>query len=403
MFNYDKTNNMAEQEEIQSMTIDQAFGLEPMTNEPTTEVIVPSKTIEVTTDEIKTETPVEGKTEIPVEAKTEIPKFELTDEIRINAINEQFGTTYTSLEEVKAVKDDFAALPTYKEYKAKFEEASKVTPIKFANSKIEELNAFAAATNIDDVGLFHAINRFQNAEKKDPIEAMVLAQIIERPELIDKKDLLREMIEEKYNLAIDEDMDKASEERRIEKVKLGMEFDSSSANKLITDTIGKVQAYKATIPANTEKQNQQNMESNLSAWKPTLSDNKFKDLFKSVEVDVPLGKTSDGVELGTEKVSIELSAEQRKFIEDNVNGMVSSGLEYSQDNINKVIDVQRNVALLQNFNSIVAKSVETAVAKAEMEFLKKTHNVSSIKVETPTTTEPTKTHREQVEDMIMNA
>ena len=381
---------------IQSMSIDEVFGLATETPQTPTE----------TTPE-NTQTPVSTPAETPVETKTETlaetPKFELTDEIRINAINEQFGTSYKTLEEVQSAKADFAELPTYKEYKAKFEEASKVQPVRFANSKIEELNAFAAATNIDDVSVFHAINRFQNAEKKDPVEAMVLAQIIERPELIDKKDLLREMIEEKYNLAIDEDLDPVSEARRIEKVKLGMEFDSSSANKLIADTIGKVQAYKSALPPDTEKQTQQNLESNLSAWKPTLSDNKFKDLFKSVEVDVPLGKTSDGIELGTEKVSIELSAEQRKFIEDNVSDMVSSGLEYSQDNIDKVIKVQRNIALLQNLDSIVAKATETAVAKAELEYLKRTHNPSGVKVETPTNTEPVKTNAEEVEDMIMKA
>ena len=126
-------------------------------------------------------------------------------------------------------------------------------------------------------------------------------------------------------------------------------------------------------------------------------------MFKSLEIEVPLGKTEDGVDLGSKKLNIPLSDDDRKMIEANINGYVSTGAEYNEDNYSMITETQQLVAKLNNFNGIVKAAVDEAIAAHQIEWVKKYHNPSSTqRVETPVKAREGMTSLEIAEDMILN-
>lgn len=327
------------------------------------------------------------------------PTFEITPEITLKTINETLGTNYQSLDEVTALKTELAEIPNYKEIKTKFETAPPKP--KFATPQIEELNNFTAATNIADLSVLQSMKRHINTEAKDPIEALVIAAIIEEPSLAEDRDMLRKSIQSKYNLQVDEDGDPAQEQARVDLEKFNLKREANKANALIDETMGKVKSYTEALPPDTTQETKLKAESNQKLWDETVADNKFKELFKSVELSIPLGKTSTGVDLGSEVIKYELSAEQQARLDASIKTSISSGLEYSQKNIDTIISAHKNVAILENLDSIIQKAVNSAVAKAELAKDKEIENPSSAKVEVPITTSGERTEAQKTENYIL--
>jgi hypothetical protein len=326
---------------------------------------------------------------------------------RLATINEVLGTSYASIDEVNSLKSEIAEIPKYKEfadYKNKYEEIASVVPKpKFANSKLEELNSFASVTNIDDDNIFRDIKRYTSSEDKDHIEALVIAEIIKEPSLAEDKEMLRMSIEQKFNLDTDYSLDDEAEEKRISLVKFNLKREAGAANQLINDTMQKVTDYSANLSGVSPKEVQEKAAANQLQWKSVVSDSKFKEMFKSLEIEVPLGKTEDGVDLGSKKLNIPLSDDDRKMIEANINGYVSTGAEYNEDNYSMITETQQLVAKLNNFNGIVKAAVDEAIAAHQIEWVKKYHNPSSTqRVETPVKTREGMTSLEIAEDMILN-
>lgn len=321
-----------------------------------------------------TPTPVEPTNTEPTPVPTPIEPTPTPVINELEIINRTLGTNYTSLEDAK---NEFSEIPTLKEYK-------NTPQVKFANEGLAELNAFASATGIEDSSVLKDLKRFSNTEQKDPLEAMVLAQVLKYPEFADKKDLLRETIADKYNLTIDEDLDIASENRRIEKVKMQMAFDAQDANTTINTTLGKIAEYKNAIAPDNSKAIQEATAANKSAWESVLADNKFQDLFNNIEVEVPLGKYDNETDLGNEVVKFGLTAEQKQSILTDIKTMVSQGIPCDQKTINSVVEFHKNKISSENMPKIVSQGVTQALSKAKAAWEAKIHNPSTTKIETPT-------------------
>lgn len=368
--------------------------------EPTPPIETPA-TVETPTTPVETpaaETPVETPAETP--ATPAAPAEQSTPPINeLEIINRTLGTNYQSLDEVTALKTELAEIPNYKEIKTKFETAPPKP--KFATPQIEELNNFTAATNIADLSVLQSMKRHINTEAKDPIEALVIAEIIKDPTLAEDRDMLRKSIQRQYNLEMDEDADPAQEQARVDLEKFNLKREANKANALIDETMGKVKSYTEALPPDTTQETKLKTAADQKLWDETVADNKFKELFKSVEVSVPLGKTSTGVDLGSEVIKYELSAEQQARLDASIKTSISSGLEYSQKNIDTIISAHKNVAILENLDSIIQKAVNSAVAKAELEKEKEIHNPSSAKVEVPIPNTEAMNEKQKLEHYVM--
>jgi hypothetical protein len=356
-----------------------------MMNAPVAEPII--ETPPITNEPVKEAPIVEPIVETPIETPTPVidtppitnTPAEITNEQRLTFINETLGTNYKSLEEVNSLKEDLTALPTLKEQ-------ASVPKAKFHNEAIAELNSFMAATGIEEASILKDIKRYTNTEQKDPIEAMVLSQIIANPSLVDRKDTLRDILSEKYNLTIDEDEDPASEARRIDRVKLMMEMDAQSANQTIQATMGKIAEYKSVEEPDNTQSIQEAKATNLSAWKEVLADNKFHEQFNSIEVEVPLGKYDDETDLGTETVKFELTAEQKKAAINNVKALSEQGVPCTEQNVRAAIEFELLKAKSENMQAVLQKGIKQFLSKQKETLEAKYHNTSARKIETPIST-----------------
>lgn len=322
--------------------------------------------------------------ETPAEPAAPATTFEMNEEHRLTAINQYFGTDFKSLAEAEAIK---TGLSERQQLQQKVEELSKVPQVKFYNDKFAELNAFAEATGIDDIAVFRQLKQYQDSAEKDPIDALVLSEILKNPALAEDKENLRELISSKYNLKVDELADDpVAEQKRVNLEKFKIKMDAANATSIIDTTIGKVTEYKAQLPTNNAEQLAQAAEANKSAWVQETATDTFKANFNEVQVEVPLGKDKDGKDLGTETVKLELSAETKQKIAANVEYFINNGLEFSKENVQKLINAQKIVALQENLPAIAQKIHQSAYEKGKQAAELAAHNPSGLKIETPINT-----------------
>lgn len=310
-------------------------------------------------------------------------QVEITDEIRLKEINSLWGTEFKSIDEFKAKKTELDELPTYK---SKVEELSKNPPKKYASAVVEELNNFIAATGIDDIRVSKELKRFEATTEKDPIEAMVLAEIVKDPTLLDKKELLRKTISSQYNVAINPDLEGdelRAEQERVELVKFKMERDAKSAFAAIDEVGNKVKNYKDPDSANAEQSNQKR-EQTKALWSETF-DKVGKDIFKSVEISVPVGKDKDGKEQFKAIDTIELTpTQQAEAIARVVEIAAANNFELTNENLQSLVNAQKEVLAFQNYRASVAKYVDARLAEERLNWEKGIYNPSSTKIELPT-------------------
>ncbi len=317
--------------------------------------------------------PVEAAPSEPAPAEpAPIPTSAPINELEI--INKTLGTNYTSLDDAK---NDFTELPTLKELKNQ-------PKIKFANDSFAELNNFALATGIEDAGIFKDLKRFTNTEQKDPIEAMVLADMITNPSSVDDKETSRQYFKSKYNTTINEEADPIEEANRIKMVEYQMKRDAIAANKTISDTMGKITEYKAQVEPDNTKAIQEAKIANQSAWETVLADNKFTDLLNNIVAEVPLGKQDDEIDLGTETVKYELTAAQKQSAVANIKNLIAQGLPCTTENMNAAIEFEQLKALKENLPSLLISNAKQFLAKQKEIMEAKYHNKSQPpKIETP--------------------
>lgn len=356
----------------------------------TTETPVAETPIETTTETIvpPTETPIEpiAPTNEPTTPETPIT---LTEIQKIQAINEILGTNYSNLQEAIDAKSRLNEYTSLKEVKDKYDELSKTPIAKFANKNIEELNAFAEATNIDDPQVYKAIKSFSSKETKDPIEAMVLAEVIKDPSLIGKESLLRKQIQRQFNTFIDPDLEGEELEQAKEEAELtqfNLDRKGKQAEQEISSILEKVStnSKKETI---TDIQAQKH---ELKAqWESVIVKDVDK-IFKTIPVTVPKGKDANGNEVFEQIESIELSqADSLRYANEAVKELVDSGKELSNENLIAVVAKKHREILAENYHVVTAKIHAKAEAEAKLSAAKELHNPSgSGKIETPNQQNP---------------
>lgn len=342
----------------------------------------------------------------PATAAAEPTPLEITDEVRLKAINEAWGTEYKSIDEFKSLKSTIDEANTLREYKTKYEEA--VQKPKYASPYVQELNNFVAATGIEDINVAREIKLFENSAEKNPIDALVLAEIIKDPSVIGSKDKLYKLFSSQYNTKVDESafeddpegLSRAKEAAELEQFKL--ERAANSAKASINEISEKVKNYKE--PEVPQSQNQEKYEQTKAQWDAELT-TKYggEEIFKTIPVLVPVGKDKDGKEQFETIDNIDLTPEQQKSCYQNAIGFaLANNLELNEQNMNLAVSIEMRNIHAQNLGRIIAKDREAQAAKIKLQVEKEIHNPSTIQVETPSNVlDPKEAAEKRLEEMAL--
>lgn len=305
------------------------------------------------------------------------------DDARLQTINETFGMNFTSLDELESFKGVLSELPSLQEAKNQFEELKGQSIAKFHSKTLEEMNTFAAQTGIEDASFIKQVKQFDAAETKDPIEALVLAEILKDPSLLDKKDILVKSMKREYKTQISDDLygeelEEAQEKAEMEQFRL--ERKAAQATKEIEDIMGKVKTAGPVLTVNESIKQRQELK---AQWEGVVDQNVDK-IFGKIPVQVPKGKDKNGQVIMETVDYIELTPEeaqaQAKLV---VNKVVSSGLELTQENLVEAVSEQYNLVLAKNLSTVLSKIAAKTEGSVRLQVEKETTNPSQLRVETP--------------------
>ena len=305
------------------------------------------------------------------------------DDTRLQTINETFGMNFTTLDELESFKGVLSELPSLQEARTQFDELKGQSIAKFHSKNLEEMNTFAAQTGIEDASFIKQVKQFDAAETKDPIEALVLAEILKDPSLIDKKDMLTKSLKREYKTQVSDDLygeelEEAQEKADMEQFRL--ERKAVQATKEIEDIMGKVKTAGPVLTVNESIQQRQQLK---AQWEEVVDQNVDK-IFGKIPVQVPKGKDKNGQDIMETVDYIELTPEeakaQAKLV---VNKVVSSGLELTQENLVEAVSEQYNLVLAKNLSTVLSKLAARTEGSVRLQVEKEITNPSQLKVETP--------------------
>lgn len=370
----------------------------PVANEPIepTEPVNPTEPVEP----IITETPTEPTSNEPANPQP----TGLTAELKLQAINEVLGTNYANLEDAVEAKNRMMGYDELKEYKEKYDELSSKPLASFHSKTIEELNNFAKVTGIDDPTIIRSVKAFSEKQEKDPIEALVLAEILKNPALAEKKDLLHKRISSKYKTEIDEELygaelEKAKEEAEF--AKFDLEQDASKAIKSISETLEKVNTESKDNPYSKTQEQKQTLK---AQWDDVIVSN-YDKIFGKVPIQVPKGKDEKGNTIYETIDTLELSPlEAKQYAEQAVKNLVNSGLELTEANLVDAVFQQHELAKAKHLSKVIEKITAKAEAEIRLNLEKEIHNPSSLKGGNAPPPNPTpKSFGDRIAEKIMEA
>ena len=329
--------------------------------------------------------------------------IEFADADRVRIINEVMGTNYATLDEAVAMKPLIEKSSEYISAMEKYKELEATPVAKFHNEKIMEINTFATLTGIDDVNVINKFKAYQAAETKNPIDALVLAELIKDPSLAGKETILRKSIERQYNTKVDEYLEgdelvEAKEQAEIEQLRL--DRTAAVAQKEIDQLMGKV---KDSQGYNTYGQTHQQKSETKAQWEQAMEANMDK-LFSKVPILVPKGKDAKGEEQFDVVAEVSLSKEEQKaYSQMLVENAVRSGSVLTQDALVKELSIVYDVIKGRNSAQVLSSKIAEAEGKLRLELEKSIHNPTQLKVETPATPRATeKTPSQVVEEKFNN-
>ena len=355
----------------------QMLGVTPQSIPPTDEPIEPTEPVNPTepVEPIISETPTEPTSNEPANPQP----TGLTAELKLQAINEVLGTNYANLEDAVEAKNRMMGYDELKEYKEKYDELSSKPLASFHSKTIEELNNFAKVTGIDDPTIIRSVKAFSEKQEKDPIEALVLAEILNDPSLAEKRDLLKKQISRKYKTEVDEDLygeelEKAREEADLSKFQL--ERDASKAIKSISETLEKVNTESKDNPYSKTQEQKQTLK---AQWDDVIVSN-YDKIFGKVPIQVPKGKDEKGNTIYETIDTLELSPlEAKQYAEQAVKNLVNSGLELTEANLVDAVFQQHELAKAKHLSKVIEKITAKAEAEIRLNLEKEIHNPSSLK------------------------
>lgn len=315
---------------------------------------------------------------------------------RIQLINETFGTSFSSMDEVESFKGLLTELPVLQDAKQKYDEIKNQSVAKFHSKNIEEINSFALQTGIEDPAFVKQVKQFTLADKKDPVEALAIAEILKDPSLADKKDLLMKSIRREYKTTFNDDLygeelEEAQDRAQMEQFRLDRK--AAEATKLISETMDKVTKAGPVLTVNDTIQQKQELK---AQWANIVESNTDQ-IFGKVPVQVPKGKDSKGQDVFETIDYIELSpAEAKQQAQLVVDRLVNSGLEINQENLINAVTEQYDLIKARNLHQVLGKIMQRTESATKLKLEKEISNPSALKVETPAAAKQQKTASDQI-------
>lgn len=365
------------------------LGVEANTQEPKAEVTASTETPVPTGEEGQG-----GQNQEPVQIESNDQQTNTVD--RIQLINETFGTNFSSMDEVESFKGLLTELPVLQDAKQKYDEVKNQSVAKFHSKNIEEINTFALHTGIEDPAFVKQVKQFTLADKKDPVEALAIAEILKDPSLADKKDLLMKSIRREYKTSYNEDLygeelEEAQERAQMEQFRLDRK--ATEATKLISETMDKVVKAGPVLTVNDTIQQKQELK---AQWANIVESNTDQ-IFGKVPVQVPKGKDSKGQDIFETIDYIELSpADAKQQAQLVVDRLVNSGLEINQENLINAVTEQYDLIKARNLHQVLGKIMQRTESATKLKLEKEISNPSALKVETPAAAKQQKTASDQI-------
>ena len=365
------------------------LGVEANTQEPKAEVTASTETPVPTGEEGQG-----GQNQEPVQIESNDQQTNTVD--RIQLINETFGTNFSSMDEVESFKGLLTELPVLQDAKQKYDEIKNQSVAKFHSKNIEEINSFALQTGIEDPAFVKQVKQFTLADKKDPVEALAIAEILKDPSLADKKDLLMKSIRREYKTSYNEDLygeelEEAQERAQMEQFRLDRK--ATEASKLISETMDKVTKAGPVLTVNDTIQQKQELK---AQWANIVESNTDQ-IFGKVPVQVPKGKDSKGQDIFETIDYIELSpADAKQQAQLVVDRLVNSGLEINQENLINAVTEQYDLIKARNLHQVLGKIMQRTESATKLKLEKEISNPSALKVETPAAAKQQKTASDQI-------
>jgi hypothetical protein len=261
-------------------------------------------------------------------------------------LSETFGGKYKTVDELKA-----ANIPGQLEELGKLRDANKTLQeqidkpaLGFANEGIGKFNQFVKDTGINDYGAFNKLDK-SDLENMDPMDALVLKQIIDNPSFAGQEVKIKKMLVKKYNVNPKDVEDEKLTEEDMELNKLSLNADAAKAQKELSELKGKIKMpEKIEIPATTNKPTDEELKQSRTAWDTVVGN--------MLGAFTEFSLNPNGTEEPLMKFSVTPESKQ-ELTEFVVNYCVRNQLEPKKENIPEISDVIIGKYLRGNFNSIL--------------------------------------------------
>jgi hypothetical protein len=328
----------------------------------------PEKTDPLKTDPIKTDP-------VKVDPSKNVPD---TDTIRATMLNEMFGESYKTVEEVKKanIPASLQELATLRQKNQELEAQVKARPKHaFANDDIAKMNEFVRETGIKDVGIFNRLS-VADIANMEPMDALVLQHIIDNPSLAGKEPQVRKYFETKYN--VDPKKVEAGDltQEELEVNQIGIHSDGSKAKDKLSTLKGKIKMPEvpADEPGKKVKWTPEVEATQKAGWN-TVNERMMAE-FSTIPITLKGSKEPI--------VNFVLPEEAKKVLLSNaLDYVVSNQLEVNEANVKSVAQSMYSDLRLSMQDDIVHAVFERARSLTEKEYLEKYHNPSKKNTDTP--------------------
>ena len=295
-------------------------------------------------------------------------------EIERALVNEIFGGKFKTLDEVRAAKitDQLKEIDNLREKTSSLEQQVKGRPLGYADEDMVLFNEFVKKTGIKNQAVFNKLMKIDIDKLDNPMDMMILKEIVEKPKMIGNEEFLRKKLTDKYGVNEDE-ID--ADELKINKIQL--EADAENAAKYLRELKSGIKLPEVAPPPAGEKsltaEQQQKIE---TGWKATMD--KINEEWKTIPI--PLKGNKNAII----NYDIPQSVKQ-SLTKDAYDYCVENHMELNENNLKTVFGMMQKDLLVSQMSEIVSAVADKIRGMTKEEYDKVYENPSiGINTDQPT-------------------
>lgn len=286
-------------------------------------------------------------------------------------LKEIFGDQFTSVDDLKKknIPEVLKEIATLRErnqaLSAEKEELSGKLNTKprtnFANDDVALFNEFVKTTGIKSFDVFNRLNG-SDVANMDYMNAIILARLLDNPELTAKEPQLRKHVEKTYNV----DPEQVSEED-LEVNQIGLAQEGARAKAKLLELKGKLKIPEPepSEPASTPKWTPEQENQAKAVW--SAANKAMGEKLSKIPIYMPNNKEPF--------INFAIPEEVQKTIEANaLDFAVSNHMEANEENLTSVAKFMYSELIMRNLDHIAHSIFEKARSMTQEESLKYYHN-----------------------------